>query len=220
MRIAVSFILVFMTLSGFSQKKAAYVSGKVIDENENPLPGVSITILGKQNGIVTSDSGTYRLRVPAEKAFALVYSFSGYRDEQKNFYLSENEEEQATIKLYQSSKLLQTVTISNQKERTETGLVKINPKNAIMLPDATGGVEGLIKILVGSNNELTSQYSVRGGNYDENLIYINDFEIYRPFLVSNAQQEGLSFINPELTKNINFYNGGFQAKYGDKISSK
>ncbi|MDQ2862304.1 MAG: TonB-dependent receptor, partial [Bacteroidota bacterium] len=219
MRIAVSFILVFMTLSGFSQKKAAYVSGKVIDENENPLSGVSITILGKQNGIVTSDSGTYRLRVPAEKAFALVYSFSGYRDEQKNFYLSENEEEQATIKLYQSSKLLQTVTISNQKERTETGLVKINPKNAIMLPDATGGVEGLIKILVGSNNELTSQYSVRGGNYDENLIYINDFEIYRPFLVSNAQQEGLSFINPELTKNINFYNGGFQAKYGDKISS-
>ena len=72
---------------------------------------------------------------------------------------------------------------------------------------------------MGSNNELTSQYSVRGGNYDENLIYINDFEIYRPFLVSNAQQEGLSFINPELTKNISFYNGGFQAKYGDKISS-
>ena len=86
-------------------------------------------------------------------------------------------------------------------------------------PAATGGVEGLIKILVGSNNELTSQYSVRGGNYDENLIYINDFEIYRPYLVRNGQQEGLSFINPELTKNINFYNGGFQAKYGDKISS-
>ena len=219
MRIAVSIILVFITLPGFSQKKAAYVSGKVIDENENPLSGVSITILGKQNGIVTSDSGTYRLRVPAEKAFALVYSFSGYRDEQKKFYLSENEEELATVKLYQSGKLLQTVTIQNRKERTEIGLVKINPKNAVTLPDATGGVEGLIKILVGSNNELTSQYSVRGGNYDENLIYINDFEIYRPFLVSNAQQEGLSFINPELTKNINFYNGGFQAKYGDKISS-
>ena len=88
-----------------------------------------------------------------------------------------------------------------------------------MLPGATGGVEGLIKILVGSNNELTSQYSVRGGNYDENLIYINDFEIYRPYLVQNGQQEGLSFINPELAKNINFYTGGFQAKYGDKISS-
>ena len=72
---------------------------------------------------------------------------------------------------------------------------------------------------MGSNNELTSQYSVRGGNYDENLIYINDFEIFRPYLVRSGQQEGLSFINPEMARNINFYNGGFQAKYGDKMSS-
>ncbi|HEY5407026.1 MAG TPA: TonB-dependent receptor [Ginsengibacter sp.] len=219
MRIAASFILVLITLSGFSQKKAAYVSGKVIDENENPLPGVTVTILGKQKGIITSDSGTYHIRVPAEKAFALVFSYTGYRDEQKNFYLSENEEEQLTVKLERNGKILQAVVINDKRERTETGLVKINPKSATTLPSATGGVEALIKILVGSNNELTSQYSVRGGNYDENLIYINDFEIYRPFLVSNAQQEGLSFINPELAKNISFYNGGFQAKYGDKISS-
>ena len=219
MRTVVSFILVFITLSGFSQKKSAYVSGKVIDENENTLPGVSITILGKQNGIVTSDSGTYRIKVPAEKAFALIFSYSGYRDEQKNFYLSENEEDQLTVKLERKGKTLQAVVINDAKERTETGLIKINPKSTTALPSATGGVEALIKILVGSNNELTSQYSVRGGNYDENLIYINDFEIYRPFLVSNAQQEGLSFINPELAKNISFYNGGFQAKYGDKISS-
>ena len=175
--------------------------------------------MGKQNGIVTSDSGTYRVKVPAEKAFALIFSSTGYRDEQKNFYLSENEEEKLTVKLDRNGKTLQAVVINDQKERTETGLVKINPKSVTALPSATGGVEALIKIFVGSNNELTSQYSVRGGNYDENLIYINDFEIYRPFLVSNAQQEGLSFINPELTKNISFYNGGFQAKYGDKISS-
>ena len=87
------------------------------------------------------------------------------------------------------------------------------------LPSTIGGVEGLIKILVGSNNELTSQYSVRGGNYDENLMYINDFEIFRPYLVRSGQQEGLSFINPELARSVNFYNGGFQAKYGDKMSS-
>ena len=80
-------------------------------------------------------------------------------------------------------------------------------------------MESLIKIFVGSNNELTSQYSVRGGSYDENLIYVNDFEIFRPYLVRNGQQEGLSFINPEMVRNINFYNGGFQAKYGDKMSS-
>jgi len=219
MRLTVFIFLLFATISSFAQKKSAYVSGKVIDENEDPLSGVSVIILGKQNGIVTSDSGTYRIKVPAEKAFALVFSHSGFREEQKNFYLSEGEEEQLTVKLNRIGKTLETVVITNEKERKETGLIKINPKNAISLPSATGGVEGLIKILVGSNNELTSQYSVRGGNYDENLIYVNDFEISRPYLVRNGQQEGLSFINPELVKNINFYNGGFQAKYGDKISS-
>ncbi|MEO8412232.1 MAG: TonB-dependent receptor [Ginsengibacter sp.] len=219
MRITASIILIFITLTGFSQKKTAWVSGKVVDENEDPLQGASITILGKQSGIVTSDSGTFRLKVPAEKALALIFSHSGYRDAQKNFYLSDQEEEQLTVKLERSDKTLESVIISDQRERTETGLVKINPKSASTLPGAIGGVEGLIKTLVGSNNELTSAYSVRGGNYDENLIYINDFEIYRPFLVSNGQQEGLSFINPELARNINFYNGGFQAKYGDKISS-
>jgi hypothetical protein len=81
------------------------------------------------------------------------------------------------------------------------------------------GVESMLKVFVGSNNELTSQYNVRGGSYDENLIYVNDFEIFRPYLVRSGQQEGLSFINPELVRNVNFYNGGFQSKYGDKMSS-
>ncbi|MEO5649809.1 MAG: TonB-dependent receptor [Ginsengibacter sp.] len=219
MRLTVFILLLFATLASVAQKKTAYVSGKVIDENESPLEGVSITILGKQNGIITSDSGTYRIKIPAEKAFALVFSHSGYREEQINFYMSDREEEQLTVKLTRSGETLETVVVSNEKERKETGLIRINPKNAISLPSATGGVEGLIKILVGSNNELTSQYSVRGGNYDENLVYVNDFEIFRPYLVRSGQQEGLSFINPELVKNINFYNGGFQAKFGDKISS-
>jgi hypothetical protein len=213
------FLLFFATLSSSAQTKTAYVSGKVIDENENPVAGVTVIILGKQNGIITSDSGRFRIKVPAGKAFALVFSYAGFREEQKNFYLSDGEEEQLTVKLTRNSKTLETVVITDEKERKETGLIKINPKSAVTLPGATGGVEGLIKTLVGSNNELTSQYSVRGGNYDENLIYINDFEIYRPYLVRNGQQEGLSFINPELVKNIDFYTGGFQAKYGDKISS-
>jgi len=219
MRLTVFIFLLFSTLASFSQKKTAYVSGKVIDENEDPVPAVTITILGKQNGILSSDSGKFQIEVPAEKAFALVFSHTGFHDEQKNFYLSPGEQEQLTVKLMRSSKILKTVVINNEKERKETGLIKINPKSAITVPSATGGVEGLIKTLVGSNNELTSQYSVRGGNYDENLIYINDFEIYRPYLVRNGEQEGLSFINPELVKNIDFYTGGFQAKYGDKISS-
>ncbi|HSN09754.1 MAG TPA: carboxypeptidase-like regulatory domain-containing protein, partial [Hanamia sp.] len=219
MRLTVLIFLLFSTLASFSQKKTAYVSGKVIDENEDPVSAVTITILGKQNGILSTDSGKFRIEVPAEKAFALVFSHTGFHDEQKNFYLSPGEQEQLTVKLMRSSKMLKTVVINNEKERKETGLIKINPKSAITVPGATGGVEGLIKTLVGSNNELTSQYSVRGGNYDENLIYINDFEIYRPYLIRNGEQEGLSFINPELVKNIDFYTGGFQAKYGDKISS-
>jgi hypothetical protein len=219
MRFTAFIFLLFAMLSCAAQRKPAYVTGKVVDENEDALSGVSITILGKQHGIITTDSGTYRIKVPSEKAFALVFSHAGFRDEQKNFYLSEDEEEQITVRLARVGKTLETVVIGSEKERKEIGLVRINPKNAINLPSATGGVEGLIKTLVGSNNELTSQYSVRGGNYDENVIYINDFEIFRPYLVRNGQQEGLSFINPEMVKNINFYNGGFQAKYGDKMSS-
>ncbi|RYF87909.1 MAG: TonB-dependent receptor, partial [Chitinophagaceae bacterium] len=157
--------------------------------------------------------------VVAEKAFALVFSHTGFSTTQKNFFLSSGENESIVVRMNKSGKLLDEVIVTDDRERTETGLVKVNPKSAITLPSTTGGVEAMIKTLVGSNNELTSQYNVRGGNYDENMIYINDFEVYRPYLVSSGQQEGLSLINPELAKNVSFYTGGFQAKYGDKMSS-
>ena len=224
MRIAIAALLLAPLLllippSASAQKRLATVSGKILDENENPLPGVSVTILGRQSGLITSDSGTFRIRVPAEKAVALIFSFTGYRTEQRNFLLNEKEEEKIVVRLERGERSLREVVVSDQRERQEAGLVKINPKNAINIPTPTGGIESLLKIFVGSNNELTSQYSVRGGNYDENLIYVNDFEVFRPYLVNNAQQEGLSFINPEMTKSVSFYTGGFQAKYGDKMSS-
>ena len=159
----------FISLATIAQKKSAFINGRVIDENENPLAKVSVTLLGKQSGVLTSDSGTFRMKVSADKALALVFSFSGFRDEQRNFYLSENETENVTVKLERSSKVLETVVVQDERERNQAGLTKINPKNALVLPSTVGGVEGLIKILVGSNNELTSQYNVRGGNYDENL---------------------------------------------------
>ena len=219
MRAAITILLLLLTFSSFSQTKSAWISGRLVDENDKPISKVSIIILGKTTGITTNDSGYFRINVPAGKAFALIFSHTGFDEVQKNFYLSDAEEEKVTIQMEPGSKTLQTVEVGDAKERTEIGLIKVNPKNAITLPSTTGGVEALIKTLVGSNNELTSQYSVRGGNYDENLIYINDFEIFRPYLVSSGQQEGLSFINPELAKNVNFYTGGFQAKYGDKMSS-
>ncbi|MBL7701981.1 MAG: TonB-dependent receptor [Ferruginibacter sp.] len=219
MRSALTILFLLITVTAFSQTNSAFISGRVVDENDKPISRVSIVILGKQSGITTDDSGHFRIKVPASKSLGLVFSYTGYNELQKNFYLSIDEEEKVTIQMERGSQTLKNVEVSTEKERTETGLVKINPKNAITLPSTTGGVESLIKILVGSNNELTSQYSVRGGNYDENLMYINDFEIFRPYLVRSGQQEGLSFINPELARNVNFYTGGFQAKYGDKMSS-
>ena len=211
----------FLSISSFAiaQKKGATVAGKVVGENEEPLSNVSVIILGQQKGITTNDSGIFRMNVPADKAFALVFSYSGYRPVQQNFLLNEGEAETVTIRLEQSRGTLENIVITDQRDRREIGLIRPNPKSVLNLPTPLANVESLIKIFVGSNNELTSQYNVRGGSYDENLIYVNDFEIFRPYLVRSGQQEGLSFINPEMVRNINFYNGGFQAKYGDKMSS-
>jgi CarboxypepD_reg-like domain/TonB-dependent Receptor Plug Domain len=212
-------LLFFHCIHLFAQKSGATVSGKILDENEKPLANVSIVLLGRESGLISSDSGTFRMHVPADKAFALVFSYTGYKNLQQNFILNDQEQEKIIIRMERSISKLQDITVTDERDRKEAGLIRINPKDAINIPTPVGGIESLIKVFVGSNNELTSQYSVRGGNYDENLIYVNDYEIFRPYLVSNAQQEGLSFINPEMTRNVNFYNGGFQAKYGDKISS-
>ncbi len=219
MRSRIFIFLFLITGHGLAQKSGAYISGKILDENEKPLAKVSITMLGKESGLVSTDSGTFRMHVPADKAFALVFSYTGYKNLQQNFILNDKEEERIVIRLERSVTSLGNITVTDDRNRKEAGLVTINPKDAINIPSPIGGIESLVKVYVGSNNELTSQYSVRGGNYDENLIYVNDYEIFRPYLVSNAQQEGLSFINPEMTRNVNFYTGGFQAKYGDKISS-
>ena len=218
-RVRILFISILIATISFAQKKSATVEGKVVDENENPLSHVSVTILGQQKGILTSDSGRFQIKVPADKAFALVFSYSGYKTAQQNFLLNEGEHESVNIRLDPATGVMQEVIITEQRERTEVGLIKPNPKSVINLPSPIMGVEGMLKIIVGSNNELTSQYNVRGGSYDENLIYVNDFEIFRPYLVRSGQQEGLSFINPEMVRNINFYTGGFQSKYGDKMSS-
>ncbi len=212
-------LFLLLALQALAQKKGATIQGKVVDENDAPLARVSVTILGRQQGVTTSDSGTFSIKVAADKAVALVFSFSGYRTEQRNFYLSEGEQESMVIRLEKGTRTLDEVVITNSTDKKEVGLIRVNPKNALVIPSTIGGVESLIKIFVGSNNELTSQYSVRGGNYDENLIYVNDFEVFRPYLVRSGQQEGLSFINPELAGRVSFYNGGFQTRYGDKMSS-
>ncbi len=215
-----SFISLFLTGNlVMGQSGWATLSGKITDDQQLPLPGVSIMMLGRHTGISSSDSGTFQLNVPAGRAFGLVFSYTGYKTIQQNFLLNPDEHEYVTIRMVRVNEVLNEVVVTDQVRRREAGLVVINPKYALDIPAPGGGIESLIKVFVGSNNELTSQYSVRGGSYDENLIYVNDFEVFRPYLVRSGQQEGLSFINPELTRNVSFYTGGFQAKYGDKMSS-
>ena len=117
---------------------------------------------------------------------------------------------------------IQEVVFQRQSSRSNDQTnVSIKAGEAAQIASISGGIEGLIKTLpsVNSNTELSSQYMVRGGNYDENLIYINDIEIYRPFLIRNSMQEGMSIINPDMVSIVNFSAGGFEAKYGDKMSS-
>ncbi len=203
----------------WAQNRQATVSGFVTNEEKKPLEKVSVSILGREKGTVTNDSGRFVLQVVSGRPFALIFTSTGYKELQYNLNLAENELEQLNIVLEKKDNVLQNVTVRNIPARKEAGLVTIDASRAILNPSPLGNIESLIKIFVGSNNELTSQYNVRGGSYDENLVYVNDFEVFRPYLVRSGQQEGLSFINPELTAGVKFYNGGYQAKYGDKMSS-
>lgn len=212
-------LLCIAPLFVLAQKKNAVVSGIVTDENDLPLSNVTVQVLAKDIGTTTNDSGYFKIQITPNHAVALTFSYTGYKNAQKNFFLDPGEKKNITIKLQPSTNQLKTVVVNDNHERRQSGLINIDASKALVNPSPVTGVESLIKVFVGSNNELTSQYSVRGGNYDENLVYVNDFEVYRPYLVNNAQQEGLSFINPELTDNVKFYTGGFQAKYGDKMSS-
>jgi hypothetical protein len=212
-------LLCLIFISAYSQKKIATVSGIVVDEGDRPLQQVSITILGREKGTATNDSGKFSIQVPSGKPIALLFSYTGYKTSQRSFNLSESERESVTIQLQKLENILEGVTVGSSPARTEAGRINIDADQALLNPSPLGNIESLIKVFVGSNNELTSQYNVRGGSYDENLIYVNDFEVFRPYLVRSGQQEGLSFINPEMTSNVKFYNGGFQARYGDKMSS-
>ncbi len=213
-----TFVFCLLTLNGLAQPKAT-VSGRIWNENDEPLAGVSVQLLSGNAVTTSNDSGFYSIQLPAGKPLALVFSFTGYRSVQRNVYLNRGEAETLTVKLERNSGELQGVTVTDSRDRQQSGLITIDASRAMVNPSPLGNIESLIKVFVGSNNELTSQYSVRGGSYDENLLYVNDFEVFRPYLVRSGQQEGLSFINPELTGNVRFFNGGFQAKYGDKMSS-
>lgn len=214
-------LLLFFGSAGVAQERQyARVKGKITGPGGEPLELVNISLQGMPGGTVTNAAGEFQLTVPANKMLELVITFVGYRPEREELMLKPGEVKVINRKMSYVASELQGVMIEDQQIRGTT-LTRINPKIAAVLPGVGGGIESLIKTMPGvsSNNELSSQYSVRGGNFDENLVYVNDVEIYRPFLIRSGQQEGLSFLNPDLVSSILFSAGGFEARYGDKMSS-
>jgi hypothetical protein len=212
-------LLLFPVISTFGQSNAL-VKGTVTDGDGNPLELVNVAVMGTSIGSTTSGNGTYQIRIPADTTLIIDFSFVGFDRQQFQVTLPGGAVRELNVALEFTSTDLDPVEIKDQQVRF-TNYIRLDPKEAKLVPSITGGIEALIKTLPGvsSSNELSSQYSVRGGNFDENLVYVNGVEIYRPFLIRSGQQEGLSFVNSSLVSNITFSAGGFEAKYGDKLSS-
>ncbi len=215
--IPIIIFLSFFTSSLFGQ--TATIKGIVKDEDGKPIENVSITY--NKKGTASNSKGEYSLEVPSGKMITIIFSHLTFKTYTKRVRIPKGRTLTFSPKLTTKTEKLKDVVVKNNKEKAE-GIDKIDIKTVKKLPSANAGVEGVLKNIglgVSGNNELSTQYNVRGGNYDENLVYVNGIEVYRPFLVRSGQQEGLSFVNPNLTQNVKFSAGGFQAKYGDKLSS-
>lgn len=212
-------LLVFGQQKTGNQKNVATLKGRVVDEKGEPIELANISIKELAVGTKTDKNGNFSINFPADKNIQFVFSSVGYKSVTIVKRLASGEVSSVVIPLKANLTTFKDFTVKENRTRNQAGNVGINYKMHDLLPNAVGGIEGLLKIFLSNNNELTSQYNVRGGNFDENLVYINDFEVYRPFLVRSGQQEGLSVINPDLVGGVNFSTGGFQSKYGDKMSS-
>lgn len=212
------FCSVFLSLILHAQ--VGMITGKVTDEKNQAVEQVNISISGYPGGTSTGNDGSYSLEVPANKHLLIIYSFIGYKTDTAYIKVNAGEKLRVNRTINTIATELGSIVVEDKQLRN-TNLTRIDARAVNALPTASGGIEALLKTLPGvvSNNELSSQYSVRGGNYDENLVYVNDIEIYRPFLVRSSQQEGLSFLNSDLVSSVLFSAGGFEARYGDKLSS-
>jgi len=204
-------------LYSFGQNATIY--GVITDENNRPIEAASITIPFTATGTTTNSHGYYELSVPVNKKIDVNISFISYLPYDTSMVLKQGQR-------YELNRVLNTDIYELQEAyvygsiNKGTNLTRIEIRDFNVLPSASGNIEALIKTMgASSSNELSSQYSVRGGNFDENLVYVNDVQIYRPFLVRSGQQEGLSFVNPDMVRSIEFSAGGFEARFGDKMSS-
>ena len=208
--------LVFTT----AHAQTAIVSGKVIDEGNNVVQDVAVAINGTSiQAVFTGSDGTYQITIPADKEVEIVFINLSYAEFRQKITAKPNEKINISPKLIFKNKLVDIEVVSENRKQEA---VYIQPKDYFRLAGPTPDISKLLLsqgLGVQSSNELSSSYSVRGGNFDENLVYVNDVEVFRPFLASTGQQTGLSFPNPDMVSSVNFSSGGFEAKYGDKMSS-
>ena len=197
----------------------ASIKGVILDEQNQPIQGANIT--SGLDGTTTNLNGFYILKIPAEKNVNIKISHLNYKLIEATFNLKNGEEFEFNPVLKNTFEQIERVVITGSKRKNLQGVTTISPQIIRTIKGAQPGIENLLKTLPGVNitNELSTQYSVRGGNFDENLVYVNEIEIYRPFLIRSGQQEGLSFVNTAMVQKLDFSSGGFQAKYGDKLSS-
>ena len=216
------FLFCFLFFSSFAlfAQSTATVYGKITNSDNEPLEDVSISILGSpQAPVYTNKKGEYTYTIPADADVIIVFYSLGHIREQRSIKVAAGEKLNMS-KVLSFSNLIKEVVVSDERSRFSE-VTRIDPLVITHIPTASQDFNAILFTLPGvsSRNELSSSYSVRGGNFDENLVYVNGIEIYRPFLVSSGQQEGLSFINPDLVSSVLFSAGGFEAKYGDKMSS-
>jgi len=218
------YLLLFSFLLGstaFAQSNNATLKGTLKDTKGIPLDMVNVVLKEYPTlGTTTNAKGEFLLRIPANKQLTVVFSSLGYKSFQDTVYADVEETVIKHIEMPEQNLELAEIIVREQR-RSGGHLTSIDPKVIDVIPNASGALETMLKTFPGvsSNNELSSQYTVRGGNFDENMVYVNDVEIYRPFLVRAGQQEGLSFINSDMVSTIDFSAGGFNAKYDDKMSS-
>lgn len=217
-KLIISLFLLFGSINALCAN--VNIRGRVTDDANEPVVAASVKVAGTALGTTTNTDGSYKLSVAERDTLVLVFSCIGF-EEVRRPLVGANGDLTINVRMRQKTKELGGVEVTELKRQTGA-MQTISPDTYRTSPDATGGsVEAVIATMAGvsSSNELSSQYSVRGGTYDENSVYINGIEVYRPQLISSGQQEGLSIINPDLVGAVGFSTGGFPAEYADKMSS-
>lgn len=208
-----------MCISSISFAQNARVKGIILDSEKRPVSDVNIVASGSSSK--TDSNGFFEIEIPSNKKTSLIFTHISLKMMSLTVNLKPNEIFVFNPVMSNSAEQMGEVFVSSNNKKRVQGITVIDAATIKKIPGANAGIENVLKTLPGvnSNNELSTQYAVRGGNYDENLVYVNEIEVYRPFLIRSGQQEGLSFTNTDLVQNVDFSAGGFQAKFGDKLSS-